>query len=69
MKLVRKPSLFSFIPHDIVSNHEIYGRRCKKVDSAGNVTDERAFNDDGLFSEAIFGNFETEQEYTCKCHY
>lgn len=68
MKLVRKPSLFSFIPHDIVSNHEIYGRRCKKVDSAGNITDERAFNDDGLFSEAIFGNFETEQEYTCKCH-
>ena len=68
MKIVRKPSLFSFNPNDIVSNHEIYGRRHKTIDSSGNTVDERAFNEDGLFSETIFGNFETEQEYTCKCH-
>lgn len=69
MKLVRKPSIFAFNPHDIVSNHEIYGRRARRTDHVSeNINDERVFNEDGLFSEVIFGNFETQENFSCKCH-
>ena len=67
MKIERVPSLFSFNPHNIVSNHEIFGKRQKVISATGEVVEEKAFTDDGLFSPVIFGSFETEHDYSCKC--
>ena len=55
MKIERVPSLFSFNPHNIVSNHEIFGKRQKVISATGEVVEEKAFTDDGLFSPVIFG--------------
>lgn len=68
MKITRVPSFFSFDPHNVISNYEIYGRKVK-VDKDGMQVEENSFNDDGLFSPQIFGSFESEEEYSCKCHH
>jgi len=66
MKINRTPSFFEFDPHNIISNHEIYGRKMTTIKDGVRV-EENVFNEDGLFSPSIFGNFETEHEYSCKC--
>lgn len=68
MKLVRKPSILSFNPNNIITNPEILGKRIKIFDDEEGYIDEKEFSDDGLFSKKIFGDCEnTEYDYSCKC--
>ena len=66
MKLTRVPSFYNFNPHNILNNHEIFGRKVRTVKN-GEEVEENAFTEDGLFSPSIFGTFDTEHEYSCKC--
>lgn len=68
MKLVRKPSILSFDPNNIITNPDILGKRVKTFDDEEGYIDEKEFSDDGLFSKRIFGDCEnTEYDYSCKC--
>lgn len=68
MKLIRKPSLLSFNPKNIVTNHGILGKKVKTYDDEEGYIDEKEFTDDGLFSKIIFGDVEnTENDYSCSC--
>lgn len=68
MKLVRKPTVFSFNANNIVSNPEILGKRIKIFDDEEGYIDKKEFSDDGLFSKRIFGDTEnTDNDYSCEC--
>lgn len=68
MRINKIPSLYSFDPRHIVSNVEIYGKKMKVANPyTGEMIEEKQFAPDGLFSQNIFGTFETEEEYSCQC--
>ena len=70
MKLSKKPSMFEFNPNNTIFNPEIQGKRMKVISDDGlEIKDEKCFTSDGLFSQEIFGTFETDKEYACKCRY
>lgn len=68
MKLVRKPSILTFNPKNIITNPNILGKKIKIFDDEEGYIDEKQFSDDGLFSKRIFGDTEnTENTYSCEC--
>ena len=67
MKLVKQASQFAFNPLNIVSNDNVFGKRNKETDDI-EVSDQKEFADDGIFSKRIFGDIEnTNYDYSCEC--
>jgi len=64
---IRKITSEQVVPINIVSNPEIYSRKTEIISDDGFIQEVKTFADDGLFSSKIFGNLNTENEYSCNC--
>lgn len=67
MKLNRISSIQNFNPEKIVSNPEVFDKVLDKRLDSDEWVIKKAFTDNGLFSERIFGRLDTEEDYSCKC--
>jgi len=59
-----------FNPEKIVRNPEIFSRKNEVSEDPENPQPEekeKAFTDDGIFSEKIFGKLNTEKQFSCQC--
>jgi DNA-directed RNA polymerase beta' subunit len=64
---IRKITTEQVVPLNIVSNPEIYSRKTEIISEEGFTQEVKVFAEDGLFSQKIFGNLNTEHEYACDC--
>ncbi len=68
MQLKRKTNVeFEARPDLEVTNPEIFTKKTETVEENDTIEDRNIFSDDGLFSKRIFGDLNSENEYTCKC--
>jgi DNA-directed RNA polymerase beta' subunit len=67
MKLRKISSSMFFDPEKIVTNPDIFSRKIEKVEGEDFVEERKVFSEDGLFSKKIFGDLNTESEYSCEC--
>jgi len=67
MKLERISLEHKFNPDNILTSHEIFTRKTKTISDDGEVREEKDFADNSLFSKRIFGDMDTEEEYSCEC--
>ena len=57
----------SFNPDNLVTSHEIFSRKAETVLDGSEYREQKTFADDSLFSKRIFGDIDTEEEYSCEC--
>lgn len=57
----------SFNPDNLVTSHEIFSRKAETVLDGSELREQKTFADDSLFSKRIFGDIDTEEEYSCEC--
>lgn len=69
MKLERIVLANQFDPSKLVSSHEIFSKKSIVLTVEGVPTEQKKFNDVGLFSPRIFGNMDSEEEYSCECEH
>ena len=67
MKLHKISSLHRFDPTKLITNPEIYTRKNETIMEDGHEEEVKMFAEDGLFSPSIFGQLNTENEYSCAC--
>jgi hypothetical protein len=69
MKLKKTSSESRFDPTKLVTDYEIFDKRKKETNIFAQQQQEnpKAFSDKGLFSKRIFGDSDTEAEYSCEC--
>ena len=67
MKLEKKILANDFDPSKIVSSHEIFSKKSEMMSVEGVMSEQKKFNDNGLFSRRIFGDMDSEEEYSCEC--
>ena len=57
-----------FDPRKIITSHNIFAKRNTTVTlDGGHQVEQKMFNDASIFSPAIFGNLDIEEEYSCQC--
>jgi len=56
-----------FNPNNLVTSHEIFTRKNEIINSDGEVTEQKKFAEDSLFSKRIFGDMDSEEEFSCEC--
>jgi len=64
---IRKITSEQIIPVNLVSNPEIYSRKTESITEDGFTQEVKVFAEDGLFSPKIFGDLNTEHEFSCEC--
>jgi DNA-directed RNA polymerase beta' subunit len=67
MKLKKISSLALFNPDNIVTSSEIYSRKTELLRENGEEVEGKSFDDKGLFSKRIFGNLNSDDEFSCEC--
>lgn len=67
MKLEKVIMGAEFNPANLVTSHEIFSRKSESVDDNGLVIEQKKFADDSLFSPRIFGNMDSNEDYSCSC--
>ena len=67
MKLEMVSLEHSFNPDNLVTSHEIFARKVETVLDGSEYREQKTFADDSLFSKRIFGDMDTEEEYSCEC--
>jgi len=67
MKLERIVLASQFDPTRLVTSHEIFSKKSEMVSSDGTIIEQKKFADDGLFSKRIFGDMDSQEEYSCEC--
>ncbi len=67
MKIERVVLANQFDPSKLVTSHEIFSKKSIVLNVEGVPTEQKKFNDVGLFSTRIFGNMDSEEEYSCDC--
>ena len=66
MKLERISLDYLFDSSKIVTSHEIFSSRSIIIDGS-ELTEQKDFADDSLFSKRIFGDMDSVEEYQCRC--
>ena len=66
MKLERISLDYLFDSSKIVTSHEIFSSRSITIDGS-ELTEQKDFADDSLFSKRIFGDMDSIEEYQCRC--
>lgn len=66
MKISRISLDYLFDPSKIVTSHEIFTHKPIVIDGL-ELTDQKDFADDSLFSKPIFGDMDAVEDYTCRC--
>lgn len=70
MKLERIVLASQFDPTKIVTSHEIFSKKSIQILDNGKTIEQKKFADDSLFSKRIFGDMDSQEEYSCECgHY
>lgn len=67
MKLEMISLEHSFNPDNLITSHEIFARKVETVVDGSEYREQKTFADDSLFSKRIFGDMDTEEEYSCEC--
>jgi len=67
MKIKKISSLALFNPDNVVTSSEIYSRRTELIKENGEEVEGKSFDDKGLFSKRIFGNLNSDDEFSCEC--
>ena len=67
MKIKKISSLRLFNPENVVTSPEIYSRKTEVLVENGEKVEVKSFDDKGLFSKRIFGNLNSDDEYSCEC--
>lgn len=67
MKLEKAVLDQEFNPENIVSSHEIFSRKTEILEEDGTIVEQKKFADDSLFSPRIFGDMDSQEEYSCEC--
>ncbi len=67
MKIRKISSIKLFNPDNVVISSEIYSRRNELVMEDGVLKEAKSFDDKGLFSKRIFGNLNSDEEFSCEC--
>jgi DNA-directed RNA polymerase beta' subunit len=67
MKLRKINSITNFNPENVITSPDIYSRKSELINQDGTNTEVKIFADDSLFSKRIFGDLNTQNEYSCKC--
>ena len=67
MKLEMISLEHSFNPDNLVTSHEIFARKVETILDGSEYREQKTFADDSLFSKRIFGDMDTEEEYSCEC--
>lgn len=56
-----------FDPSRLVTSHDIFSKKSISVTVDGQLLEQKKFNDAGLFSARIFGDIDSQEEYSCEC--
>jgi DNA-directed RNA polymerase beta' subunit len=67
MKIKKISSSVYFDPDNLVTNPEIFSRKTEQVEGEDRTEEFKKFADDGLFSKRIFGDLNSNSEYSCQC--
>jgi DNA-directed RNA polymerase beta' subunit len=51
----------------MVTSHEIFSKKSVLLETEGVITEQKKFADNSLFSKRIFGDMDSEEDYSCDC--
>jgi DNA-directed RNA polymerase beta' subunit len=67
MKIKKINSIKKFNQDNVVTSSEIYSRKNELILEDGMFKEGKSFEDKGLFSKRIFGNLNSDDEFSCDC--
>jgi DNA-directed RNA polymerase beta' subunit len=67
MKLEKILLANQFNPTNLVTSHEIFSKKTIIASVNGEPMEQKRFADDSLFSKRIFGDMDSQEEYSCEC--
>lgn len=67
MKLEKTILSTQFDHTRMVTSHEIFSKKSITIQDGGRSVEQKKFADDGLFSRRIFGDIDSQEEYSCDC--
>ncbi len=67
MKIRKISSITQFNPDKVVSSPDIFSRKSETDVEPSLSKEQKAFNENGIFSKKIFGSLDSKNEYSCDC--
>jgi DNA-directed RNA polymerase beta' subunit len=69
MKIRKISSITQFNPDKVVSSPDIFSRKTENLEDGELkfTSEQKQFNDAGIFSKRIFGSLDSKNEYSCDC--
>ena len=67
MKLEKVLLASQFNPNNMVTSHEIFSKKTILASVNGEPMEQKRFADDSLFSKRIFGDMDSQEDYSCEC--
>jgi DNA-directed RNA polymerase beta' subunit len=67
MKIIKSATVNMYNPDNVLTSSDIYSRKNELVMEDGVLKEVKSFEDRGLFSKRIFGDLNSDEEYSCQC--